>query len=443
MLREVCILSPWLDLRVPCGLVFDQMQDITISIQGSRPLKGSVAISGAKNAALPELAAVCLSSETIEFHNVPLVEDIKVMHAALAEIGAQGEISGNSIRETMPVLRSPLVSVQTAQTTRASILLLGPMLARHGYAKISFPGGCPIGERKIDFHLQGLEQMGAEIQSESEYIVARCRRLKGIEYIFPGKTVTGTENLLMAATLAEGTTVLGNCALEPEVTDLIRLLQEMGADISGPDGETVVVRGRTRLHGASHRIIPDRIEAGTYLIAGCFAGNEIHLQGVIPEHLGRLLEILKDMGADITVSAEAIHVKGGKSLAPAEVVTQPYPGFPTDLQAQLTTLMTQADGVSRIRETIFNDRFRHVGELNRLGAEIKIQNDTAIIKGPARLRGAVLKTTDLRASAALVLGGLIAEGETIIQNSYQLFRGYENMPDKLQKLGAAITISRG
>ncbi|MFH2107670.1 MAG: UDP-N-acetylglucosamine 1-carboxyvinyltransferase [Chrysiogenia bacterium] len=418
------------------------MQDITISIQGSKPLKGSVAISGAKNAALPELAAVCLSSETIEFHNVPLVEDIKVMHAALAEIGALGEISGNSISETMPVLRSPLVSVQTAQTTRASILLLGPMLARHGYAKISFPGGCPIGERKIDFHLQGLEQMGAEIKSESEYLIARCRRLKGIEYIFPGKTVTGTENLLMAATLAEGTTVLGNCALEPEVTDLIRLLQEMGADISRPDDETVVVRGRSRLHGASHRIIPDRIEAGTYLIAGCFAGNEIHLQGVIPEHLGSLLDILGKMGADITVSPHELYVKGVKSLVPAEVTTQPYPGYPTDLQAQLTTLMTQADGVSRIRETIFNDRFRHVGELNRLGAEINIKNDTAIIMGPTRLRGAVLKTTDLRASAALVLGGLIAEGETNIQNSYQLFRGYENMPDKLQKLGAAITISR-
>jgi UDP-N-acetylglucosamine 1-carboxyvinyltransferase len=418
------------------------MQDITISIQGSKPLTGAVVISGAKNAALPELAAVCLSSETLEFQNIPLVEDIKVMHAALAEIGAQGEIIGNSMRETLPVVRSPLVSRQTAQTTRASILLLGPLLARHGYAKISFPGGCPIGERKIDFHLQGLERMGAEIQAESEYLVARCPKLKGIEYVFPGKTVTGTENLLMAATLAEGTTVLGNCALEPEVTDLIGLLQEMGADISRPDDETVVVRGRSRLHGASHRIIPDRIEAGTYLIAGCFAGNELHLQGVIPEHLGSLLDILRNMGADITVSSRELYVKGGKSLEPVEVITQPYPGFPTDLQAQLTTLLTQAGGVSRIRETIFNDRFRHVGELNRLGADIKVQDDTAIIRGPARLRGAVLKTTDLRASAALVLGGLIAAGETTIQNSYQLFRGYENMPDKLQKLGADITITQ-
>lgn len=416
------------------------MQNKTISIQGCKPLTGNVAISGAKNAALPELAAVCLSAESLEFQNVPLVEDIKVMYAALGEIGAQGEISGNSIRMAMPLLRSPLVSLQTAQTTRASILLLGPMLARHGYAKVSFPGGCPIGERKIDFHLQGLEQMGAEIQAQGEYIVARCRRLKGIEYDFPGKTVTGTENLLMAAALAEGTTVLSNCALEPEVDDLIVLLQEMGADISDHGGGTIVICGRTRLHGASHRVIPDRIEAGTYLIAGCFVGNDIHVQGVIPGHLHSLLEILKGMGADITVSPQALHVKGGKSLAPAEVITEPYPGFPTDLQAQLTTLLTQASGTSLVRETIFNDRFRHVGELKRLGADIEIRHDTAVIHGPARLRGAVLKTTDLRASAALVLGGLIAEGETVIQNSYQLFRGYENMPGKLQKLGADIKI---
>jgi len=418
------------------------MQNIIISIQGRRPLTGSVAVSGAKNAALPELAAVCLSSAAIDFSCVPLVEDIKVMFAALNEIGAEGEIRGNDMRIAMPLVRSPLVSHETAKTTRASVLLLGPMLARHGLAKVSFPGGCPIGERKINFHLQGLERMGAEIRSEGEYIIARCDRLRGIEYEFPGKTVTGTENLLMAAALADGTTVLHNCALEPEVTDLIVLLREMGADISGGDGETIVIRGRPALHGASHRVIPDRIEAGTYLIAGCFPGNEIQLQGVVPEHLHSLLTILAGMGAAITVSAQGLHVKGGLPLGPAEVVTAPYPGFPTDLQAQLTTLLTQADGVSRVRETIFNDRFHHVGELNRLGAEIEVQGDTAVIKGRSRLRGSVLKTTDLRASAALVLGGLAAEGETIIENSYQLFRGYENMPDKLQKLGAGIKIIR-
>jgi UDP-N-acetylglucosamine 1-carboxyvinyltransferase len=416
------------------------MQNIKISIQGKRPLMGSVVVSGAKNAALPELAAVCLSQETVEFTNVPLVADIKVMFAALKEIGAEGEISGNSIKAAMPVLQSPLVSQQTAQTTRASVLLLGPLLARHGRAKVSMPGGCPIGERKINFHLQGLERMGAEIRSEGDYLIARCDRLRGIEYEFPGKTVTGTENLLMAATLAEGTTVLRNCALEPEISDLVSLLRNMGADISGQFGETITIRGQARLHGASHRIIPDRIEAGTYLIAGCFAGNEIDLLGVVPEHLRSLLDILNSMGAAITVSSQALHVKGGGVLVPAEVVTEPYPGFPTDLQAQLTTLLTQVDGISRVRETIFNDRFHHVGELNRLGADIVVEGDTAVIKGRSQLRGGVLKTTDLRASAALVLGGLAAEGETLIENSYQLFRGYENLPDKLQKLGANIKI---
>jgi UDP-N-acetylglucosamine 1-carboxyvinyltransferase len=424
----------------PLGARFRNMQNIIISIQGRRPLTGSVAVSGAKNAALPELAAICLSSEVVEFSNVPRVEDIKVMFAALSEIGAEGEMRGNSIKIAMPVLRSPLVSHETAKTTRASILLLGPMLARHGQAKVSFPGGCPIGERKINFHLQGLERMGAEIRYEGEYIIARCDRLRGIEYEFPTKTVTGTENLVMAAVLAAGTSVLRNCALEPEVTDLITLLQEMGADISGKNDETLVIRGQARLHGASHHIIPDRIEAGTYLLAGCFAGNEIQVKGVIPGHLQSLLDILTAMGAAITVSAQSLHVKGGVPLAPTEVVTEPYPGFPTDLQAQLTTLLTQASGTSRVRETIFNDRFRHVGELNRLGAAIEVQGDTAVITGCSRLHGAVLKTTDLRASAALVLGGLAADGETNIENSYQLFRGYENMPEKLQKLGADIKI---
>ena len=416
------------------------MQNIIISIQGGRPLAGRVAVSGAKNAALPELAAVCLSPDAIEFQNVPLVEDVKVMFSALREIGAEGEIDGHDIRLAMPVLRSPLVSHQTAQTTRASVLLLGPMLARHGLARVSMPGGCPIGERKIDFHLQGLERMGAEIRSEGEYLTARCRRLKGIEFAFPGKTVTGTENLLMAAALADGTTVLSNCALEPEVDDLVALLLGMGADITRPEDGTFVVRGRASLHGAVHAVIPDRIEAGTYLIAGCFAGNEIDVEGVVPEHLRSLLDILAGMGAAVTVGERAFHVRGGAALGPAAVVTEPYPGFPTDLQAQLTTLLTQADGVSRVRETIFNDRFRHVHELNRLGADIEVRGDEALIHGRSRLSGAVLKTTDLRASAALVLGGLAAAGETLIENSYQLFRGYENMPGKLKKLGAAITI---
>jgi UDP-N-acetylglucosamine 1-carboxyvinyltransferase len=416
------------------------MQQPKISIRGGRPLSGIVSISGAKNAALPELAAVCLSAETIQFENVPQVEDIKVMFAALKEIGARGMMNGNAISAALPAVKAALVSHEIAKTTRASVLLLGPLLARHGQAKVSFPGGCPIGERKINFHLQGLEAMGAKITSEGEYIIASCKRLRGVEYCFPAKTVTGTENLVMAAALAEGTTILRNCALEPEVGDLVALLRKMGADISGQNADTIVIRGRAALHGASHRIIPDRIEAGTYLIAGCFAGNEIDIQGVMPEHLGSLIAILEGMGAEMTVSGQTIAVRGKAALAPVDVTTEPYPGFPTDLQAQLTTLFTQADGVSRVREKIFNDRFRHVGELNRLGARIDVQGDTAVIRGPARLRGAVIKTTDLRASAALVLGGLQATGETVIENSYQLFRGYEAMPLKLQNLGADIKI---
>jgi len=416
------------------------MQQARISIRGGRPLSGTVSISGAKNAALPELAAVCLSADLVEFRNVPLVEDIKVMFAALGEIGARGEIRGNSISAALPAVKEALVSHEIAKTTRASVLLLGPLLARHGFAKVSFPGGCPIGERKINFHLQGLEAMGAEIVAQGEYIIAKCKRLRGIEYLFPAKTVTGTENLIMAASLAQGTTVLRNCALEPEVTDLVGLLRKMGADISGQDTDTIIIRGQPTLHGAAHRIIPDRIEAGTYLIAGCFAGNEIDIQGVMPGHLRSLLAILDSMGAAMTVSGQSIRVKGQAALAPVEVTTEPYPGFPTDLQAQLTTLLTQAQGVSRVRERIFNDRFRHVGELNRLGAAIEVEHDTAVIRGPARLRGAVIKTTDLRASAALVLGGLQAAGETVIENSYQLFRGYESMPQKLQNLGADIKI---
>jgi len=415
-------------------------------------LAGRVAVSGAKNAALPELAAACLSAEPIVFSNLPRVEDIRVMVAALREIGAVtgpdappagdgADFPGHELSIAMPALRSPVVSHRIARTTRASVLLLGPMLARCGEARVSMPGGCPIGERKIDFHLQGLERMGAEIHVAGDYLSARCQRLRGIDFTFPGKTVTGTENLLMAAALAEGTTVLRNCALEPEVADLAALLGAMGADIRSRDGETYVIRGRASLHGASHRVIPDRIEAGTYLIAGCFPGNDIRVEAVVPEHLGSLLGILGAMGADVAVHKGEFHARGGAGLRPVDVVTEPYPGFPTDLQAQLTTLLTQARGVSRVRETIFNDRFRHAGELNRLGADIEVRGDEALIRGGSTLRGAVLKTTDLRASAALVLGGLAAAGETRIENSYQLFRGYEDMPGKLQKLGADITMA--
>lgn len=411
-------------------------------ITGGPRLAGEIRISGAKNAALPLLCAALLTAEPLTFTNVPRLNDVRTMQTLLRQmgVGITTDTTGG-ITLDAATIDWPLAPYELVKTMRASILALGPLLARCGEARVSLPGGCAIGLRPVDQHVRGLQAMGAEIDVDHGYINARARRLRGARVRFDVVTVTGTENLLMAAALADGTTVLGNCALEPEVADLIALLQEMGADISGQDGETIVIRGQARLHGASHRVIPDRIEAGTYVIAGCFGGNDIRVRGVVPGHLRCLLEILKGMGADITAGADELHVKGAGSLAAADVCTEPYPGFPTDLQAQLTTLLTQAAGISRVRETIFNDRFRHAGELNRLGADIEIRHDTAIIRGPSALRGAELTTTDLRASAALVLGGLIAEGETVIRNSYQLFRGYEDMPAKLQKLGAAITIS--
>ena len=416
------------------------MKQPTIVIEGRKPISGSVRVSGAKNAALPELAAVALSSEPFAFANIPQVEDIKVIYQALRGIGGEGRFEGNQVRIRIAECRTAVVPTETVRTTRASILLLGPLLARNGYARVSFPGGCSIGERKINFHLEGLEQMGARIETEGEYIVARSDRLRGIEYAFPIKTVTGTENLLMAATLAEGTSVLYNCALEPEIGDLVDLLLKMGAEIRGKDTEILEITGQRSLAGADHDVIPDRIEAGTFIIAGSFSGNSLRVEGINPLHLTSLLDILRGMGIGIDLDGDSISIRPAERLLPADITTAPYPGYPTDLQAQITTLLTQADGVSRVRETIFNDRFKHVRELNRLGAAIEVRGDAALIRGKTELTGAILTTTDLRASAALVLGGLIANGRTIIRNSYQLFRGYENMPQKLQKLGAAVTI---
>ena len=416
------------------------MKQPTIVIDGRNPISGSVRISGAKNAALPELAAVALSSEPFSFANIPQVEDIKVIYQALLGIGGEGRFDGNQIRIRVAECRTAVIPTEIVRTTRASVLLLGPLLARNGYARVSFPGGCSIGERKINFHLEGLEKMGARIETAGEYIVARSDRLRGIEYSFPKKTVTGTENLLMAATLAEGTSVLRNCALEPEIGDLVELLLKMGAEIRGKDTEILEITGQRSLAGANHDVIPDRIEAGTFIIAGSFSGNSLRVEGANPLHLTSLLDILRGMGVGIDLDGDSISIRPAERLLPADIITAPYPGYPTDLQAQITTLLTQADGVSWVRETIFNDRFKHVCELNRLGAAIEVRGDSALIRGKTELTGGILTTTDLRASAALVLGGLIAGGRTIIRNSYQLFRGYENMPQKLQKLGAAVTI---
>ncbi len=416
------------------------MYNMAIVINGGKKLSGSVKISGAKNAALPELAAVILSSDGFEFEGVPEVEDIKVMFKALENIGAEGEFVSNRIKVKIPSLKSGLVTKDIVETSRASILILGPLIARNGYAKVSLPGGCPIGDRKIDFHLQGLRKMGATINIENGYIIAESNKLNGIEYTFPNKSVTGTENLLMAATLAEGETILTNCALEPEISDLINLLSNMGADIKREENDSLIIKGKTTLKGSKHKVIPDRIEMGTYVIAGCLFGNEIVVENAIPEHIKSLLNVLKNMGIKIVIDENRIKVTPASNILPVDVKTKPYPGFPTDLQAQLTALLTQAKGVSRIQENIFNKRFKHVSELNKLGANIEIKGNTAIIKGKTELRGKVIKSTDLRASASLLLGGLIAKGETIVENSYQLFRGYENMPEKLNQLGADIKL---
>jgi UDP-N-acetylglucosamine 1-carboxyvinyltransferase len=417
------------------------MTAMQIAIDGPAVLTGSIPISGAKNSALPVLAAVCLSAEPITIANLPRVADIQAMLAALGEIGAEGDLEGGTITVQVPRIQSALVPAEITAATRASVLLLGPMLARHGHVQVSLPGGCAIGERKIDYHIEGLRQMGAVIEFSAAYITGRCAGLRAIDFTFPAKTVTGTENLVMAAVCAQGTTVLRNCSLEPEVGDLVDMLSAMGARIAGKDSETLTITGQDVLHGCRHRIIPDRIEAGTYLIAAAFAGNDLTVGPLVVAHQQALLDILALMGVDPRIAGDHIRITGHGDLRPVDVVTEPFPAFPTDLQAQLTTLMTQARGVSSMRETIFNNRFRHAGELAKLGAAIAVSDDTVRVTGPAALHGASLTTTDLRASAALVLGGLIAQGRTVIGNAGQLFRGYEDMAGKLQKVGARITIN--
>ncbi|HDP95057.1 MAG TPA: UDP-N-acetylglucosamine 1-carboxyvinyltransferase [Candidatus Aminicenantes bacterium] len=417
------------------------MQSQLIRIQGGRPLRGSVTVAGAKNAALPELAAALLTEDALMLNNVPDVADIHVMLRALEGLGAEAEFDAGKVSLRLPSVASSLVPPEIVRTSRASILLLGPLLARAGEARVSLPGGCPIGDRKFDFHLIGLERMGAEIRIEKDHIVGRTQRLKGIDFSFPGVTVTGTENLLMAAVLAEGDTQLRNCAREPEVEDLITLLRSMGARIESDDGGRCLrVRGTGRLCGASHRVIADRIEMGTYLIAGALGENDITVKGGDPGHVMSLLGTLERAQIPWIQDENGIRVSAAASPRPLDVETLPFPGFPTDLQAQMTTLLTQVPGVSRVKENIFDNRFQHTVELCRMGADISVNGDTAQIHGSTPLKGCFMRATDLRASAALVLGGLIASGETVVGNAKQLFRGYERLPEKLAGLGALIRV---
>lgn len=407
-------------------------------IHGGRRLEGAVAVSAAKNAALPALAAALLTTEPLVFPNMPGLEDVRTMVRLLATLGAEVERTGGHLRIQVPRVSSDLAAYELVSTMRASVLVLGPLVARHGSARVALPGGCAIGVRPIDQHLKGLARLGAEITLERGYVVARASRLKGARIATDLVTVTGTENLMMAAVLAQGTTIIENAAREPEVVDLARLLSAMGARIEGAGTARLEIQGVDELGGATHTIIPDRIEAGTLLTAGAITGGDVTVTGLAPDHLTAVLAKLEECGASLEVGPDRVRVRGPARPRPADVITSPYPGFPTDMQAQLMSLLGLADGQSRVTETVFENRFMHAAELVRLGANIETEGSTAIIRGVPAYQGAPVMASDLRASAALVLAGLAARGTTEVARIYHLDRGYERLEVKLRALGADI-----
>jgi UDP-N-acetylglucosamine 1-carboxyvinyltransferase len=411
-----------------------------IRIEGGRTLAGRVRVGGAKNAALPALAASILTGEPLRLGNLPLVMDIRTMLRLLERLGADWTQTGPaSITVQVEDIPSPEAPYDLVRTMRASVLVLGPLLARAGRARVSLPGGCAIGERPINMHLAALEKMGARIAIEHGYVVASCGRLGGAEIEFPGITVTGTENLMMAATLARGRTVLRNCAREPEVADLAALLRAMGAKIRGDGTDVIEIDGVDGLGEAEHDVIPDRIEAGTYMAAAAMVGDEVVLEACEPEHLTALMERLRASGARITAAAREITVRrAAGGLRSSDVHTAPYPGFPTDMQAQFMAVMTQAEGSSVIAEEIFEHRFMHALELQRMGADIRIDGNKATVRGRTPLSAAEVTASDLRASACLVLASLVSRGSSVIHRVYHLDRGYERIEEKLGGLGAAI-----
>jgi UDP-N-acetylglucosamine 1-carboxyvinyltransferase len=409
-----------------------------LRITGGLRLGGRVEVGGAKNAALPALAACLLTGDRVEVENLPRVRDVRTMLRVLEQLGASVDAAGARAAVRVERFASYEAPYDLVKTMRASVLVLGPLVARNGRARVSLPGGCAIGDRPINLHLDGLVRMGAEISVGHGYVEARASRLRGASIAFPDKTVTGTENLMMAATLAEGTTVLGNAAQEPEVVDLAELLIEMGASVHGAGTDEIVIEGRPAIHGACHRVIPDRIEAGTYLIAGALVGDRVEVACCRPDHLEAVLRQLESAGVPLEVHGDAVIVSAPVAPEARDLRTAPYPGFPTDMQAQYMALMTRAHGTSVIAETIFERRFMHVGELLRMGADIRIDGRTAVVVGSSRLTGAQVMATDLRASACLVLAGLVADGVTVIDRVYHLDRGYEPMEAKLQALGASV-----
>jgi len=409
-----------------------------IVVTGNGPLRGELRTHGAKNAALPLLAATILAQAPVRLSRVPAVADIQTMLTLLGDLGLKTRMEG----DTVDVLATPLTchtaTYDLVKRMRASILVLGPLLARLGHAQVSLPGGCAIGARPVDLHLRGLEAMGAEISLEHGYIDARCARLRGADFSFEKVSVTGTENLMMAASLAQGTTLLRNAAREPEVVDLADFLNRLGARIEGAGTDCIAIEGVSALGGAEHQVIPDRIETATYLCAAAITAGHLLIQDCRPDHLSAFIEVLRSMGVSLDVGSTSLLVRPHSGLRPACVQTAPHPGFPTDVQAQLMALATQAQGTSQIAETIFENRFMHALELIRMGARIRIDGNHASVEGPCRLSGAEVRATDLRASACLLVAALCAEGRTIIEDIHHLDRGYEAIDTQLAQAGALI-----
>ena len=414
-----------------------------ILVKGGTALRGRVTVSGAKNAALPAMAASLLTDEPVRLRNLPKVRDIQTTGRLLQEMGCQVDLK--DLQESHGcelIARHPISCVapyERVKTMRSSVLVLGPLLARFGRARVSLPGGCAIGARPIDLHIKGLKKLGASLTIQHGYVEAKAPRLKGEKVVFDRVTVTGTENLMMAACLAKGETILHNAAREPEVADLADLLRSMGARIEGDGSSTIRIQGRPQLGGADHTIIPDRIEAGTFMVAGAITGGAVELVDCRPDHLTAVIEKLEETGITIErTRPDACRVTAPRRLQPRDVTTMEYPGFATDMQAQYMALMTQAHGASIITETIFESRFLHASELVRMGASIRIEGNRAVISGRRDLTGAKVLASDLRASASLILAGLVARGETLVHRVYHLDRGYEAIEEKLRKLGARI-----
>ena len=408
-------------------------------IEGGRVLSGEVAISGAKNAALPILCASLLSADPLHLTNVPHLNDISTMLRLLGDMGVGVTMDGiDGMVLNGGGLNNAVASYEMVKTMRASILVLGPLVARCGEARVSLPGGCAIGARPVDQHIKGLQAMGADVKVEQGYVHAKATRLKGARICTDMVTVTGTENLMMAACLADGETIIENAAREPEVVDLANCLISMGARISGAGTDVIRIHGVEKLHGVTHAVMPDRIETGTYLCAAAATGGDIRLLKTSAAYLDTVVDKLMDAGCEITVERDAMRIVAPQRLKAVSLRTAPYPAFPTDMQAQFMAINCIADGVATIRETIFENRFMHVNELMRLGANIQIEGNNAIVRGVDRLEGATVMATDLRASASLVIAGLVAQGETVIDRIYHLDRGYERIEEKLAKLGASV-----